>query len=137
MMSRQLSFEKVRRSLLAIPLLVSIACQTFLAYAQNDGTSPPILPLTSPDQVQYRYDAAAGECRNAAGKKGTNGRLLAPCGDLKDANLKEFDLRGKDLAGALLRGADLAGVRLDGAVLKGADLTGSQSWRMRTCRVLI
>ena len=107
---------------MAISVLLFIACQTVPSYAQNDETSQPVLPIASPDQVEYRYDTAAGECRNADGKKGTNGRLLAPCGDLQHANLKEFDLRGKDLTGALLRGADLTGVRLDGAVLKNADL---------------
>ena len=81
-MSRQRSSKRVRRSLVAIPALLFIACQTVPSYAQNDETSQPVLPITSPDQVEYRYDTAAGECRNAAGKKGTNGRLLAPCGDL-------------------------------------------------------
>jgi hypothetical protein len=122
-MSRQLSIQKVRRSLFAIVMLASIAWQTVLLYAEDAGTQQPILLLTSPDQVQYHYDLKVGECRNAAGEKGTNGRLLAPCGELAGANLKEIDLRGKDLTGAGLRGADLAGVRLEGAILTGADLT--------------
>jgi hypothetical protein len=81
-MSRQLSFQKVRRSLLAIPLLAFVAWQPLPLYAQTGETPQPILSPTSPDQVQYRYDATANECRNAAGQKGTNGRVLATCGDL-------------------------------------------------------
>ena len=102
MMSRQRSSEKRRRSLLVIPLLGLIAWYTLPIRAQNGESTPPILPPSSPDQIQYRYDAASGECRNAAGQKGTNGWVLASCADLTGANLKEFDLRGKDLAGVRL-----------------------------------
>ncbi|MSO23338.1 MAG: pentapeptide repeat-containing protein [Acidobacteria bacterium] len=85
--------------------------------------------------MQYRYDVAAGECRNAAGQKGSNGPLLAPCGDLTGANLKEFDLRGKDLTGARLCGANVAGVRLDDAMLRGADLRGATLAEARCCSI--
>src|SRR5215510_9157291 len=122
LMSQQLFPQRLRLSMLAILWVVFLTWDTTLLYGQNGETPQPVLPFTNPDQLQYRYDTN-GECRNVAGQKGTNGRLLGPCGDLTGANLKEFDLRGKDLTGALLRGTDLTSMRLEGAILKGADLT--------------
>src|SRR5262245_63236248 len=120
-MAQQLSSQNVRPSMLAILLVGFLSGDAALLYGQTVETQQPVLPFTNPDQLQYRFDTN-GECRNVAGQKGTNGRLLGPCGDLTGANLKEFDLRGKDLTGALLRGTDLTGMRLEGAILKGADL---------------
>ena len=45
--------------------------------------------------------------------------------DLRDANLREADLRGSDLHGANLSGADLREADLHGANLHGANLRGS------------
>src|SRR5215510_3592272 len=116
LMSRQLFPQKLRPSMRAILLVILLTGQTALLYGQNGETPQPVLAFTNPSQLEYRYDTN-GECSNVAGQKGTNARLLGPCGDLTGANLKEFDLRGKDLTGALLRGTDLTSMRLEGAIL--------------------
>lgn len=77
--------------------------------------------------AQYRFDAATGECRNAAGEQGLN-VARGPCADLRGANLEgarfeAMDLRGARFDGARLRGASFLQAELAGASFKGADLS--------------
>ena len=51
-------------------------------------------------------------------------RICVAC-DLRDADLRGFDLVGADLTGADLRGANLATADLTDAILVGADLRGA------------
>ncbi|MCI0352091.1 MAG: hypothetical protein L0Z53_21945, partial [Acidobacteriales bacterium] len=82
-MSPQLFSPKVRRFLLPFSLTTLCWNSERPGFGSQDGTAQPVIvQVNSPDQIEYRYEQSEGECRNAAGQKGTNPRLLAPCGDL-------------------------------------------------------
>lgn len=73
----------------------------------------------------FSFDAATGECRDAAGTLGWNKGVVGPCGDLRELNLEKASLGAADLRGARLDGATLAGAWMLGADLRGANLSGA------------
>lgn len=84
-----------------------------------------VVTLSTSALAQFRYDAATGTCRNAAGDAGYNVGLRGPCGDLRNVDLSGASLEAMDLRGAVLDGANLKGASLLGADLTGASLRGA------------
>lgn len=84
-----------------------------------------LVTLSTSAFAQYRFDAATGTCRNAAGEVGFNVGVRGPCGDLRNADLSGASLEAMDLRGARLDGANLKGASLLGADLSGASLRGA------------
>lgn len=84
-----------------------------------------VVTFASSAFAQFRFDAATGTCRNAAGEVGFNVGVRGACGDLRNADLSGASLESMDLRGAKLDGANLKGAALLGADLTGASLRGA------------